>query len=220
MKRGADGGTGRHPPRFSVIAPPTANMEFLTVQGDVTDQVADALVNSVNSSCRLEHGVARAFREAAGEELQDALLAAAPDVPEWDARALRESAGGPGAAADTETAAGPDGGEVFVTDAFALDAECVVHAVAVPLDTGATAESIRASTANALAAADERGCRSLAMPVVGGGIGGFGYREAARIICEALADYEADRLSEALLVGYSAEEHETLRSVAWEQRTG
>jgi hypothetical protein len=71
------------------------------------------------------------------------------------AGSLRRAAAGP--INDAATSQGPvDPGEVAVTDAFELDADHVIHAATMPQygDRRATADSIRAATRNARAAAD------------------------------------------------------------------
>lgn len=170
-------------------------MDFLVVQGDLTRQVADLLVNAVNSSLRLEDGVARAVRAAAGEGIQEELLDQADPL-----------------GSDVE------GGDVFVTDGYDLPVEYVIHAVAVPLGTGPTAETIRSATRNALEEAESLGVSSLALPALGCGTSRFPLREGGEIICRELAAFDARRLNEALLVGYSTGGYETLREVAWETR--
>jgi O-acetyl-ADP-ribose deacetylase (regulator of RNase III) len=62
-----------------------------------------------------------------------------------------------------------------VTDAYGLDADYVIHAAAMPHygDGRAAAESIRDATRNTLETADELGCESLMIPVLGCAVAGF-----------------------------------------------
>ena len=163
-------------------------MEFTVVQGDIASMSADALVNAAGTSLQMGSGVAGALRRGGGEELNDAAVAKGP----------------------------VDLGAVAVTEAFDLDADYVVHAAAMPHDGDgrATAESIRDATRNALAAADERGCSSLVVPALGCGVAGFDLEDGARIICEAIADYEPTSLADVRFVAYSDTEYETVRAVA------
>ncbi len=163
-------------------------MEFTVVQGDIADQSADTLVNAAGTSLRMGSGVAGALRRAAGEELNETAMAKGPI----------------------------DLGDVAVTDAFALDADYVIHAAAMPHygDGQATAESIRSATRNALEAADERGCESLVIPALGCGVAGFELSSGAEIICSVVDEYEPHSLSSVRFIAYSDEEYETVRSVA------
>jgi O-acetyl-ADP-ribose deacetylase (regulator of RNase III) len=163
-------------------------MEFTTIRGDIADQSADALVNAAGTSLRMGSGVAGALRRAAGEELNEAAVAEGP----------------------------VELGAAVVTDAFDLDARYVVHAAAMPHsgDGRATEESVREATRNALRAADEHGCRSLVVPVLGTGAAGFPFEQGARIVCETIQDYEPTTLSDVRVVAYADDEYERLAAVA------
>ncbi|QZP38725.1 macro domain-containing protein [Halobaculum magnesiiphilum] len=160
-------------------------MDFEVIQGDIADQSADALVNAAGTSLRMGSGVAGALRRTGGEELNRAAMAKGP----------------------------VDLGAVAVTDAFALDADYVIHAAAMPHygDGKATAESVRDATRNALAAADERGCESLVIPALGCGVAGFDLREGARLIAEEIRAFDPESLRDVRFVAYSDEEVETVR---------
>jgi O-acetyl-ADP-ribose deacetylase (regulator of RNase III) len=161
-------------------------MDFSVVRGDIAEQSADALVNAAGTSLRMGSGVAGALRRAAGRGINEEAIAKGP----------------------------VDLGEVAVTDAYALDADYVIHAAAMPHygDGQATAESIRNATRNALAAADERGCRSLVIPALGCGVAGFDLEAGARIIGESIADYEPSSLSDVRFIAYSEDEFEAVRA--------
>ena len=160
-------------------------MQFSVVQGDIAEQSADALVNAAGTSLRMGSGMAGALRRAAGEQLNEAAMAEGP----------------------------VDLGEVAVTDAFDLDATYVIHAAAMPhyRDGNATSESIRVAARNALAAADERGCRSLVIPALGCGVAGFDLREGAQLIADEIRTYDPEHLEDVRFVAYSDEEYETVR---------
>lgn len=160
-------------------------MEFTVIQGDISTQSADALVNAAGTSLRMGSGVAGALRRAAGEELNEAA-----------------------------TARGPvDLGEVAVTDAFDLDAEYVIHAAAMPHngDGRATEESIRMATRNALAAADDRGCESLVIPALGTGVAGFDLAAGARLVAAEIRAFEPSSLTDVRLIAYSEADYDTIR---------
>jgi O-acetyl-ADP-ribose deacetylase (regulator of RNase III) len=168
-------------------------MQFEVIRGDIAEQSADALVNAAGTSLRMGSGVAGALRRAAGGRINEAAVAAGP----------------------------VELGGVAVTDAFELDADYVVHAAAMPHygDGRATERSIREATRNALAAADELGCRSVVVPVLGTGAAGFEFEEGARYVCEEIAEYEPETLTDVRVVAYAASEYERLRSVADDVRT-
>ncbi len=161
-------------------------MRFRLLQGDIAEQSADALVNAAGTSLRMGSGVAGALRRAAGNELNEEAVSKGPI----------------------------DLGSVAVTDAYALNAEYVIHAAAMPHygDGRATAESIRNATENALVAADEIGCRSLVIPALGCGVAGFDLERGARIIGETIADYDPSSLADVSVIAYSDSEFETVRA--------
>jgi len=69
-------------------------------------------------------------------------------------------------------------------------------------DGRATSESIRSATRNALAAADERGCRSLVVPALGYGVGGFDLREGATLIADEMRNFDPDHLEDVRFIAY------------------
>ncbi|SEK49758.1 macro domain-containing protein [Haloferax larsenii] len=165
-------------------------MEFTVIHGDIAAQSAGALVNAAGTSLRMGSGVAGALRRGGGDELNQAAMAKGPI----------------------------DLGDVAVTDAFALDADYVIHAAAMPHygDGQATAESIRDATENALQAADERDCESLVLPALGCGVAGFDLEDGARIICEAIRAFDPTTLRDVRFVAYADDEYETISRVAEE----
>ena len=163
-------------------------MELRVIQGDIAAQSADALVNAAGTSLQMGSGVAGALRKAAGEELNEAALAAGP----------------------------VDLGDVAVTGAFGLDAEYVIHAAAMPHygDGRATETSIRAATRNSLTKADALGCCSVVLPALGTGAAGFPFADGAAYICEEVDSYTTEQIDDLRLIAYAADEFETLQSVA------
>ncbi|ELZ26939.1 Appr-1-p processing protein [Halosimplex carlsbadense 2-9-1] len=168
-------------------------MEFDTVRGDIAAQSADALVNAAGTSLRMGSGVAGALRRAAGGPINEEAISKGP----------------------------VDLGEAAVTDAYELDADHVIHAAAMPHsgDGRATETSITDATRNALAAADEIDCESVVIPVLGTGVADFGFAEGARIVCETVADYDPETLSDVRVIAYSDEEFAELERVADELRS-
>mgnify|MGYP000333177353 CR=1 FL=1 len=163
-------------------------MDFTTVQGDIAERTADALVNAAGTSLRMGSGVAGALRRGANGPINEEAISKGP----------------------------VDLGEVAVTDAYELDASHVIHAAAMPHygDGQATRSSIADATTNALEAADERGCESLVVPVLGTGVAGFSFEDGARIVCKAIRDYEPRVLSDVRVIAYSEDDYDVLQRVA------
>ncbi|MFB6194610.1 MAG: macro domain-containing protein [Haloplanus sp.] len=168
-------------------------MEFTVVQGDIATQRADALVNAAGTSLRMGSGVAGALRRAANGPINEEAMEQGP----------------------------VDLGGVAVTDAYDLDANYVIHAAAMPHygDGRATAESIRDATRNALERADELGCESLVVPVLGTGAAGFTFAEGARHVCAVIDDHDPTTLRDVRVIAYSTEEYDRLQRVAADVRS-
>jgi O-acetyl-ADP-ribose deacetylase (regulator of RNase III) len=162
-------------------------MEFTVVQGDIANQSADALVNAAGTSLQMGSVVAGALRRGAEGPINEEAVSKGP----------------------------VDLGEVAVTDAYELDAECVIHAAAMPHygDGRATAESIREATRNALERADELGCESIVVPILGTGAAGFDVADGAELVCEVIAEYEPTTLRDVRVIAYSDAEYETVREI-------
>ncbi|MDS0258412.1 macro domain-containing protein [Haloarcula sp. S1CR25-12] len=163
-------------------------MEFDVIQGDIAAQSADALVNAANTSLRMGSGVAGALKRAAGSGIDDEAVAKGP----------------------------VELGGVATTDAYALDAEYVIHAAAMPAGGESTAESIRDAAKNTLIEADALDCESLVVPALGCGIAGFDFEAGVRIICEEIDAFEPDSLADVSLIAYDDDEFERMRDVAAE----
>mgnify|MGYP002760657610 CR=1 FL=1 len=167
-------------------------MEFDVIQGNIATEEADALVNAAGTSLRMGSGVAGA---------------------------LRRNANGP--INDEATEQGPvDLGEVAVTDAYELPAEYVIHAAAMPHygDGLATAESVSDATRNALTKADELGCQSLVVPILGTGAARFDFAAGVRLVCEAVWEHDPRTLSDVRVIAYEDAQFETLQQVATDVR--
>ena len=169
-------------------------MEFTTVQGDIARQSADALVNAAGTSLRMGSGVAGALRREAGGPINEEAVSKGP----------------------------VELGEVAVTDAYDLEAKYVIHAAAMPHygDGRATRSSIRDATTNALAKADELGCATVVLPVLGTGAAGFEFAEGAKIVCKAVRDSEPEGVADVKIIAYSDEEFGQLERIADEVTHG
>lgn len=132
------------------------------VQGDITRERVDAIVNAANSSLRGGGGVDGAIHRAAGRELAKAGGALAPCHP----------------------------GDAKATPAFKLDPPVhhIIHTVG-PVWRGGRdgePEALASCYRRSLEVADELGARSIAFPAISTGIYGYPPAEAARIAVAAL----------------------------------
>ena len=162
-------------------------MQPTAIQGDIAAQRADALVNAAGTSLEMGSGVAGALRRRAGGPIND-----------------------------EATSKGPiELGEVAVTDGYDLDADYVIHAAAMPHygDGKATVDSIRTATRNTLETADELGCESLVIPILGTGVAGFAFERGARLICEEIVAYEPATLTDVRMIAYTDADYEQLQAV-------
>lgn len=163
-------------------------MEFTVIQGNIANQEADALVNAAGTSLQMGSGVAGALRRGANGPINEEAVSKGP----------------------------VDLGDVAVTDAYDLNAEYVIHAAAMPHygDGRATSESIRDATRNALEKADELGCESLVIPILGTGAAGFDFEIGAQLVCEVTWQYTPTTLTDVRVIAYSEPEYQTVIEIA------
>jgi len=148
------------------------------VQGDITRQEVDAIVNAANQSLGGGGGVDGAIHRAAGAaELHEA-CAALGGCPTGDARA---------------------------TPGFRLSARWIVHAVGPRYRDGRHGEQelLASCYRRALEVADEVGARSVAFPAISTGIYGYPPEEAASIAVETLQTADT-RVELARLVAFDS----------------
>jgi O-acetyl-ADP-ribose deacetylase len=131
------------------------------VQGDLTKQDVDAIVNAANPLMLGGGGVDGAIHRAAGPRLREACR----QVPQ-----------------DEDGARCPTG-EARITPGFDLPARFVIHTVGPVYDEhpdprGALARSLRSS----LALAEAHGLKTIAVPAISCGVYGFPLDDAARIL--------------------------------------
>jgi O-acetyl-ADP-ribose deacetylase (regulator of RNase III) len=126
------------------------------VQGDITIERVDAVVNAANSSLAGGGGVDGAIHRAAGAERLRAACRAIGQCPP---------------------------GEAVVTDGFDLTARFIIHTVG-PIWHGGAAgepETLAACYRSALAVADAVGARSVAFPAISTGVYGYPPGQAAEV---------------------------------------
>jgi O-acetyl-ADP-ribose deacetylase (regulator of RNase III) len=152
------------------ISQPIGHGRIELVLGNIVEQTADAIVNAANTHLSGGGGVDGAIHRAAGRAL----------------RAECEQI-----AADAKGQRCPTG-EVRVTGAGELAAKFVIHAVG-PFYNARYADKaerqLREAYHNALTAARERGCRSVALPAISAGAYRFPLERAALIGIETVAEF-------------------------------
>jgi O-acetyl-ADP-ribose deacetylase (regulator of RNase III) len=150
-------------------------MDVEALQGDITRQRVDAIVNAANSSLMGGGGVDGAIHRAAGPEL----LAACRGL------------------------GGCPPGEARATAGFRLPARWVIHTVGPVWSGGGRGEPdlLASCYRRSLAVADELGARSVAFPAISTGAYGYPARDAARIAVETLRSTPA-RVELARLVAF------------------
>jgi O-acetyl-ADP-ribose deacetylase (regulator of RNase III) len=146
-------------------------------QGDITTYDGDAVVNAANNHLQLGAGVAGAIRRAGGPTIQE----------ECDRH-------GPVRV-----------GQAAITGAGDMATRHVIHAAAMG-DAPVSADSIHGSTVASLELAAQHQLKRIAFPVLGSGIGGFDFAEAASIMRNAIrASPHADTIEEIVFYGFAPE---------------
>lgn len=128
------------------------------VQQDIATLAVDAVVNAANDRLWMGAGVAGALKKAGGREIESEAKAKGP-IPIGDAVA---------------------------TGAGRLPAKWVIHAAVMGLTLRTSADAIDRATRSALRVAEELGARSMAIPALGTGVGGFPLAECARLMVAAV----------------------------------
>lgn len=164
-----------------------ANPELTVVQGDITEQRTDAVVNAANSSLLGGGGVDGAIHRAGGPAILE------------ECRELRASHYGGGL---------PTGGAVATT-AGRLPARWVIHTVGPVWSAGEDRSGLLASCyRESLRVAVELGARTVAFPAVSTGVYRWPLADAARIAVRTVRE-EAGDLDEVRFVLFGPEAYET-----------
>jgi O-acetyl-ADP-ribose deacetylase (regulator of RNase III) len=135
------------------------------VEGDITQQETEAIVNAANSSLLGGGGVDGAIHRAAGPELL----------------------------AECRTLGGCPAGEARLTRGYRLKAKYVIHGVG-PIYRGTPrdAELLASVHRHALRLASEHGIASVAFPAISTGVYGYPMEEAAPVALQTVIDYLRD----------------------------
>lgn len=165
-------------------------MEILAVEGDITDQQVDAIVNAANSSLLGGGGVDGAIHAKGGPEI---LVAC---------RELRATTL-------------PDGlppGRAVATTAGHLPARWVIHTVGPVHSTTEDRSSVLASSyRESLRVADELGAESVAFPAISAGAYGWPLDDAARIAVATVRAHEPSSVQVVRFVLFGAAAYDAFR---------
>ena len=147
----------------------------VVVNGDVTNMDVDAVVNAANEQL------------APGGGVCGAIFAAADD---------------PRLAEDCRKLAPCPTGSAVATNAYNMQAKYIIHAVGPIWEDGFHKEETLLHDAyiNALKAAKEKGCQSIAFPLISSGIYGYPREDAMRVAMGAINEYLKDYLMDVFLV--------------------
>lgn len=159
-------------------------MDVTVVQGDITQQRVDAVVNAANNAMRGGGGVDGAIHRV----------------------------GGPAVLADCE-ARFPHGlatGDAGWTTAGQMAARWVIHVVG-PVHGSGTRQQLLSCYTRALAVADELGAATVAFPLVSAGVYGWPKDDAVACALEAFASASTG-VQEARIVAYDAATYEQVRA--------
>jgi O-acetyl-ADP-ribose deacetylase (regulator of RNase III) len=132
-------------------------VELEVIDGDIALLEVDAVANAANDHLWMGAGVAGALKRAGGEEIEREAMALGPI----------------------------ELGTAVATSAGRLPARHVLHGAVMGQDLRTDRVLVERTTRACLALADDLGCRSLALPAFGTGVGGFALDECARIMVGA-----------------------------------
>jgi len=167
------------------------------VQGDITIQATDAIVNAANSGLMGGGGVDGAIHRAGGPAILE------------ECRKIREKIGRLPA------------GKAVITTGGRLKAKYVIHTVG-PVWHGGTsgeAELLASAYRESLKLADEKGLKSISFPAISTGAYGYPLEPAARVALQTVLDFMSQdkSLEEVVFVLYDSATYqiyaETLRKL-------
>jgi O-acetyl-ADP-ribose deacetylase len=166
---------------------------LVLVEGDITRQDTEAIVNAANTSLLGGGGVDGAIHRAGGPQILE------------ECRSIRASQGG------------CPTGQAVVTGGGRLKARFVIHAVGPVWRGGGHGEdeALRSAYAASLARALAVGAESVSFPCISTGVYGFPIERAARIACDTVAAFvtEHRRPREVRFVVFSPEDYEVYSRV-------
>ncbi|MCL5058481.1 MAG: O-acetyl-ADP-ribose deacetylase [Actinobacteria bacterium] len=174
------------------------NTVITLVQGDITRQDAEAIVNAANSTLLGGGGVDGAIHRAGGPQILE------------ECKKIRAAQGGCPA------------GEAVITAGGKLKARYVIHTVGPIWSGGGSSEDELLADAyrNSLSLAVERGIKSVAFPSISTGAYRFPTARAARVAAATVKSFleRTASLEEVRFVLFSEKDYNIYR-IAWEETT-
>lgn len=135
--------------------------ELVLLNGDITEQTTDAIVNPANAELILGGGVAGAIRRKGGPKIQE----------------------------ECDRLGGTPVGTAVITTGGNLKAKHVIHAVGPMMGEGDEDRKLRAAVRHSLQVADQHKLKSLAVPAISTGIFGYPVERCAQIMLATTIDY-------------------------------
>jgi O-acetyl-ADP-ribose deacetylase (regulator of RNase III) len=159
-------------------------VELEVREGDIAAVETDAISNAANDRLWMGAGVAGALKRAGGDEIEREAMAHGP-IPL---------------------------GSAVATTAGRLPAHWVIHGAVMGQDLRTTADLVRRTTRSCLELADELGCRSLALPAFGTGVGGFALPECAQLMVAEARSFEPRSLERVVFAVFGADAYNAFSS--------
>jgi O-acetyl-ADP-ribose deacetylase len=159
-------------------------MRLEVVEGDITQLEVDAIANAANNHLWMGAGVAGAIKRAGGEEIEREAVAQGPI----------------------------EIGDAVATGAGRLEARHVIHGAVMGQDLRTNGDLVRRTTRRCLELADELGCRSLALPAFGTGVGGFPLDKCAQIMVGEARAYDPADLERVVFAVFGDEAREAFEA--------
>jgi O-acetyl-ADP-ribose deacetylase (regulator of RNase III) len=161
-------------------------VELEVREGDIAAVEADAVANAANDHLWMGAGVAGALKRAGGDEIEREAVARGP-IPL---------------------------GSAVATTAGRLRARWVIHGAVMGQDLRTDGAVVRRTTRSSLELADELGCRSVALPAFGTGVGGFPLGECARLMVDEARSFEPRSLERVIFAVLGSDAYEAFSSAA------
>lgn len=132
------------------------NTEVKIIKGDITELKVDAIVNAANNKLVMGGGVAGAIKKKGGKIIEDEAVKTGPI----------------------------EIGAAVATSAGSLPAKYVIHAATMGMNFQTDELKIRESCKNALNIAEELKIKSVALPALGCGVGGYPLLASAKVMAQ------------------------------------
>jgi len=131
------------------------------VQGDITDEQTEAIVNAANNHLWMGAGVAGSIKRKGGESIECEAVAQGP----------------------------VNIGDAVLTSAGKLAAHHVIHAAVMGQDLHTDADTVAKATRNALELAERKNIQTISFPALGTGVGGFSVFHCAKVMITVGVDF-------------------------------